>query len=136
MAGKYWLPVFLWIAIIFTASSLPVEPPQAEGGLAGFMVFKKLIHVVEYGILAVLLVRALRKSSSTKQAYLHSVAISVLLGVADEFHQDFLAGGGTSHLHDIGLDLLGAGVAVFIIWKLLPKMPERPKSWAKRLEIL
>jgi hypothetical protein len=136
MVGKYWLPVVIWITIIFTASSLPVEPPQAEGGLAGFMVFKKLIHVVEYGVLTVLLIRALKKGSNTTKAYWSAIALSALVGAADELHQDFIAGGGTSHLHDVGLDLIGGITAVFILWKLLPKMPEKLRSWAKRLEIL
>jgi VanZ family protein len=75
---KYWLPVLIWMALIFSASadshsyehtSLLVEPflhwlfPQMSEAhvKAIHLLFRKSGHVTEYAVLALLLWRAIRR---------------------------------------------------------------------------
>ncbi|MDO8452261.1 MAG: VanZ family protein [bacterium] len=101
------------------------------------MLFKKLTHVGEYGLLYLLLVRAFRNASSIGQSkyFLLSFLIVGLTGFGDEYHQAFIPGGGLPHAYDVVIDLLGALTAHIFIWRLLPKMPMRLKSLAKILEL-
>lgn len=107
-----WGPVLAQMAIIFVASSIPNvhEPPVGTPDWLG--------HGVGYAILAALLLRALagadRRQVSAATAAT-AVALCVLYGVSDEWHQSFVPGRSPGAT-DLAADALGAAVAVGLGW--------------------
>ena len=83
----YWFPVIIYAGIIFYLSSLSQIP--SSGITISNM--DKLEHAVEYFILALLLLRAL-KHSLVKRPFLMSIIIASLYGITDEIHQLFVPG--------------------------------------------
>ena len=134
---RYWLPVVLLVSFILTISSLPVEPPSGEV-FWPFMVFKKVTHIGEYGLLFLLAYRAFKGTMllDRSRLFVWSLVLVFLTAVFDEYYQDFVPGGGTSHPHDVIIDLLGALGAYIVVWKLIPKMPTRLRNLAKSLELV
>ncbi len=114
---------------IFVGSSIPGEEfPQYEG--AWDFVVKKSGHLLEYGLLAVLLLSGVAnrvlewrgddQPLPTRQQFVTALALTVLYAASDEFHQRFTPGRGP-HLLDVAIDLLGAGLglALFYAWHLI-----------------
>lgn len=69
---------------------------------AGLWDFDKVLHLVEYGVLAALLLRATDKPAL-------SLLIAGLYGVSDEVHQYFVPGRSAS-VYDAIADVAGAGL--------------------------
>ena len=110
---RYWLPVFAWAGLIFALSSIP----SLESGLpkAGDLVLRKLGHMIEYAVLALLLHRALRAHSLAPRRALTSAAVLALLyAVLDEYHQSFVPGREGSP-RDVLIDALGIGSALYLL---------------------
>lgn len=78
------------------------------------MILRKLAHVGEYAVLALLLVRALRLHGlSPKRVVLAAACVSVLYAVSDEVHQTFVPGR-NGVWRDVGIDAVGiAGAALW-----------------------
>jgi VanZ family protein len=74
---------------------------------------RKAAHMVEYGILALLLTRAFTGSTSwsRKKIFAVSLACSVLYAASDETHQLFVAGRHGSPI-DVLIDTTGAALAL------------------------
>lgn len=107
----YWLPVFLWMGVIFYFSSIPDLTPGFEKYSTNVLI-SKLAHITEYAILAFLLSRLFRKSvrelfSDNLQMILQIVFfVALLYAVSDEYHQLFVQGReGT--FRDIMIDSIG-----------------------------
>lgn len=135
---RYWLPVFFWAILIVWISSLPITPSEGQN-FNVFMSAKKFTHVFEYGVLWLLLYRALAYGNclENKRACVFGIILVVLWGALDEIHQGFVPGsGGTPHLHDVVVDLTGGVLAYLLVWKLLPKAPKRLKNLAREWEVL
>jgi len=103
---KYWLPVLLWAGLIFYLSA------QSALG-SGWPVFwdtfwRKIAHVAEFGILFLLLWRALKlgQGFSFKKALIWSLVLTVLYAISDEAHQYFVPMR-EARWRDVGLDSLG-----------------------------
>jgi VanZ family protein len=96
-----------YMTLIFVLSAQSTFP-QA---LAGIWTFDKVIHGVEYGVLAILIARALRPRSGA--AFAAAVLASVY-GATDEAHQYYVPGR-SSDRYDILADAVGAviGAALF-----------------------
>lgn len=74
------------MAVIFTLSAQPRPLPELT-----IRVWDKLLHVVEYGGLAVLFVRALsRDGVGWRDAVLAAIVMTSLYGATDEYHQAFV----------------------------------------------
>ena len=132
--AKYWLPVILWAVVIFSFSAKPTTR-TSEIYWQDFLV-KKSAHVFEYGILTILLFRALKKGGiEKKEAGVYSVILAVLYALSDEFHQSFTPGREPT-LRDVFFDTTGSFLAVYIIWRYLPKAPKKLRTLAERLEIV
>jgi len=87
---KFWLPVYVYAAIIFIFSSQSIT----TFGPSIFLL-DKLLHVFEYAILGYLLARAAGCSSNQAlKAHfrIFAVCLGALYGVSDEFHQYFVPG--------------------------------------------
>jgi len=105
---RYWLPVILWAALIFALSSIP----SLSSGLGVWdLILRKLAHMAEYAILAILFWRALQRPWL-------AFACTVAYAASDEFHQHFVRGRVGSPI-DVGIDGVGAliGLAVFLYWR-------------------
>jgi VanZ family protein len=129
----YWLPPFLWAMVIFTFSS---SPTAKVGDSYWFdFVVKKTVHVIEYGIFAILLYRGFINSGITnKKAMFLAIFFCFFYGATDEYHQSFTPRREPA-LRDVVFDTIGATLAMLGLWKLLPKMPKKLKSLAEKLDL-
>lgn len=133
---KFWLPVVIWMLVIFSASTGAGTPQHTSRFLRPLIqifkpdltdeqfekvhfVIRKTGHFVEYAILATLLWRALRTEKWFSNLVPAAQFVAVLLLCAayastDEFHQRFVPGREPS-VHDVILDSCGAafGLSVF-----------------------
>ncbi|MHB1132393.1 MAG: VanZ family protein [Chloroflexota bacterium] len=107
-----WLPVVVWLGVIFAFSALPA------GNLpSGVWPVQKLAHVGEYALLALLLQRALsghglRTAISSMLAWL----FAIVYGASDEFHQSFVSGRNPA-LADVVIDGFGAALGIVtVVW--------------------
>ncbi|MDP1767863.1 MAG: VanZ family protein [Nitrospirota bacterium] len=88
----YWLPVALYAGLIFFLSS----QSHPEDTLPSFLfkeVSDKVLHAVEYGILAVLCYRAFRWAAGpalARQAVVLAIVTASVYGITDEVHQAFV----------------------------------------------
>ena len=127
----YWVPVLLWAAVIFTFSSFPTGT-ASEIDWQDFIV-KKSAHVVVYFILTSLTYRALLVNgvSKSKAAFL-SILFSVLYGFSDEFHQSFTPGR-DPRIRDVLFDAVGAVLAIYSIWNIVPRAPEKIRKLVEEM---
>lgn len=84
----YWLPVYLYAALIFFISSQPVLPAVMTGNIY----YTYMLHTIQYFGLSLLLFRALLKSKFKERAFLFAILIAVAYGITDEIHQIFVPG--------------------------------------------
>lgn len=111
---KYWLPVIFWAIIIFKLSAGTV--PQFSSMFWPNFAFMKSAHALFFGILAILVYRALRGyGMSRKKAIFWAIAAAMFYGATDEFHQ-FFTQGREARLRDIGFDTIGGTLGV-LIWQ-------------------
>ena len=100
-----------YAVLIFIASSISQPPSLPE------LVTDKGLHGGLYGGFALVVLRALarRWDRVTLLTGLGAIALVVLYGVSDEFHQSFVPGR-TSDVADVIADGVGATAAVAIAW--------------------
>jgi VanZ family protein len=136
---KYWLPVFIWLGVIFAGSTDLFSAERTSRYLVPFLrwldpqisvstiamihfALRKLGHLTEYAILAALLWRALRTASNLRvkmSTLLVGVWIAcAIFAVSDEFHQSFVASR-TASLSDCLIDSLGAAIGLAICWMFI-----------------
>ena len=94
-AGQWtraWLPVAAYMALIFYLSSLP-HPDEALPKFLFETLGDKLLHVIEYAVLAVLCYRGFRRAAGSFAAG-HAVVLAIMTvsvyGATDEVHQAFV----------------------------------------------
>ena len=141
-----WLPVVLWAAVIFGASSIPgTQIPAVDLPLAD-----KLAHLLVYAVLGALLLRALQRPAgaralsspdarsaappawSWRQAGI-AVLLATLYGISDEIHQRWTPNR-TPDWHDVVADALGGALGTLALvamrWMKIRAclMMERSKS--------
>ena len=112
-----WGPAVLWAALIFglsSVSSLPAPP----GGLTD-----KHAHFITYGVLAALLVWGLTDRAPARTTWATAaaaVALAVLYGASDEWHQSFVPDREVSAL-DLAADASGAAIAAVALraWAII-----------------
>jgi VanZ family protein len=131
---KYWLPLLVWLGVIFVGSTNVMSAEQTSRFLVPFLLWlkpgmsartiwlilvflRKCAHVGEYAILALLLWRALRGGTALR-IRMPALCGLVLLGCAlfaasDEFHQTFVKSR-TPSIRDVFLDVGGAFLGLLI----------------------
>ncbi len=130
---KYWLPVILWMCLIFWMSTSTfafentaslVKPvlrflvprmPAEHMDLIHALI-RKTGHVTEYFILGLLLLRAFRAGDLASWNWRWSLSALVfvfLWAASDEFHQSFVPTRSAS-IADVGLDTSGGILAQFV----------------------
>lgn len=131
----------LWCLQIFLASSESFASTRTRGWLIPFLsqlipglssstladahlLLRKSAHVVEYGILAVLVFfsfpPAARSGRRRRVTAFWTVALCAAYALTDELHQYFVAGRGPSPM-DWLLDCLGGAAAVLACWMIQPR---------------
>ncbi|MDQ3705034.1 MAG: VanZ family protein [Chloroflexota bacterium] len=120
-----WGPALIWMGAIFYVASVntwTVTPkvPEWQG-------LRKLAHIAEYAVLALLVGRALLGTWTTGRAevsralmrrvWIWGATISGLYAVSDEVHQGTVPGR-EFHWEDITIDTL-AGIAALGIWYIV-----------------
>lgn len=111
-----WAPVTVWMVLVFVGSSFSSRPgPQLTPYSPEDLIVSKSPHVVEYMILAFLLIRAQKAAARpiTRRVYLIAFIVATLYAALDEFHQSFVPGR-TASVWDVTVDSVGAAVAVTI----------------------
>lgn len=112
-----WLPVVVWCAVIFGFSAIP----SLGTGLGTWdLILRKLAHMTEFAILAVLLARALRSRGTVPPGTAPltlalALALSVAYAISDEIHQTFVRGRHGAP-RDVVIDGVGALVGL-AVWK-------------------
>lgn len=104
---KYWLPVIIYMSFIYYLSSLsnPIKE-IIPISLFSYFDFKRFIyHIVEYGVLSLLLYRTLKITSKNPQTL--AVLIAIVYAITDEMHQYFVPGR-ISSVFDVSIDSFGA----------------------------
>jgi VanZ family protein len=103
-----WAPVILWAGLIFGLSSVP----DLGTGLGTWdLVLRKIAHFSEYGVLGLLLVRALGREPL-------AVAVGIAYAASDELHQHFVAGRHAA-FRDVAIDAAGVLAGVLVARKAL-----------------
>ena len=100
-----WLPVLVWAGVIFAFSSVPSLSTHLG---TWDLVLRKLAHMTEYAVLALLLLRA-------TGSYAWAFAAAVAYACTDEFHQTFVRGRHGTPV-DVGIDAVGALVGL-LVWR-------------------
>ena len=106
-----WGPVVSYMAVIFFESSMTDAP--LPGGMSD-----KLAHALGYAVLGGLVARAMAGGFPlplSGGSAMVSVAICVLYGASDEWHQRFVSGR-TADVRDLVADATGAAAAVVLVW--------------------
>ena len=83
----YWIMSLLYMGLIFVFSSFPL-PMKAPS----FLLADKLVHLLEFGLLASLIYFALKKSGVSSHPIFIPFLIASLYGISDEIHQYFVPG--------------------------------------------
>jgi VanZ family protein len=147
---KYWLPVLIWVSVIFVGSTSVMSTEHTSRYIVPFVLWLKpgmsqraiwMIHVVarksthvsEYAILALLLWRALRSVPALRTKTL-MVCGAALVGcsvvaASDEFHQTFVKSR-TPSVRDVLLDVVGALLGLLIGWSFARRHPEKFRAIA------
>ena len=119
-----WGPALAWMVLIFAASSLSSEALESAGSAkasrsAPVVANQVTAHLIEFGVLAALLYRALSFRRGLFVQWVVVVVVTTAYGASDEFHQSFVPGRYPSWL-DIGFDtvgaILGSSAALAWIW--------------------
>lgn len=135
---KYWLPVLIWMAIIFSASGDTMSFQHSSRILAPLIrwffpqisekvlfdiiyVVRKCAHLTEYAILALLVWRARRKPvrqdrrpwSGADARF--AVIVVALYAATDEFHQLFVPHR-EGKIGDVIIDTTGGVAGILVLW--------------------
>jgi VanZ family protein len=136
----YWLPVILWMTLIFgfssdsasvQHSSRILEPilrflfpgMSADARFQIVFIARKCAHLTEYAVLALLIWRARRKPVRRDPRpwswRLAGVALLVtgIYASTDEYHQTFVPGR-EGCVRDVIIDTCGAAAGLFLLWLL------------------
>ena len=125
---KNWLPVLLWLGVIFLGSSDLMSAEHTSRFIVPFLrwlkpdispetlasihfIFRKCAHVSEYAVLSLLLLRAAILMTNLKRSipilYVSVLGICLFVATTDEFHQMFVASRGALAT-DVLIDSIGA----------------------------
>lgn len=120
----FWGLALIWMAVIFAFSSQANSGAYTETYLQEANVpVRKLAHMFEFAVLAVLYQTALARSNPKEQAkikfkhYWLAFILAVLYALSDEWHQSFVPGRSSSLL-DSGVDSIGALIGLTAVYWL------------------
>jgi len=109
----YWVPVYLYMGVIFYFSSKG-NLSISVGGTVGVVNISYVQHAFLFFGLGFLILRAF----GSKRKIVSSIILSGFYGVSDEFHQYFVPGR-TVSLGDVVFDIIGASIGVGVYYLFL-----------------
>ena len=113
MSLRRWLPALLWLAVVFTLTSIPnPHVPHVPGG-------DKAAHVIMYGVFGAAVAYGLGSRPLTAGRLLAAFVATAAVAALDEWHQRFVPGRSAS-IGDWVADLLGAGIILLasgVLWR-------------------
>jgi VanZ family protein len=134
---KYWLPVLIWMALIFSASADSHSYEHSSRFFEPFLrwlfpqmpqvnieeihhLIRKCGHLTEYAILALLLWRALHLSKNNLPTWSWpkvggALLLVFLYAASDEFHQRFVPTR-TPLVSDVFIDTAGGAIGLLALW--------------------
>jgi uncharacterized membrane protein SirB2 len=118
IVSYYWLPVVLYMGLIFIQSAHPVPETVPEWPLKD-----KFLHLAAYSILGALFLRALNQTQWRHRRGLMmvvSVLLTGLYGVSDEWHQ-YHVPSRSAELADVVADVAGGICGVWAYERLSGK---------------
>lgn len=85
----YWVPAILYMAVIYYLSCSAAPEPAKAMPIYRYI---KTIHIIEYGLLSVLMFFALAKSADRPSGwkFVYAAALTYIYGLTDELHQVFV----------------------------------------------
>jgi VanZ family protein len=131
---KYWLPLLVWLGVIFLDSTDLMSTAHTSRFIVPFLrwlkpdisletlasihfIIRKCAHLSEYAILALLLLHALISMTNLKPSarilYASVWAACFLVAATDEFHQAFVVSRSAS-AKDVMIDSVGAILGLLI----------------------
>lgn len=113
---KRWIPVCAMMGIIFVFSSFPAD--QLPYFSWADLLLKKGGHMFGYALLGLAWLWALAGNGEAARWRRLAWILTVLYALSDEWHQSFVPGRHASLL-DVGIDGLGAGLALGPFWAWL-----------------
>jgi VanZ family protein len=146
---RYWLPVLIWMAVIFGASADPQSHEHSRYIFRPILLWlfphlsdqdfekihfllRKCCHLTEYAILGLLVFRALSYSKTNLPPWSWprvggALLIVFLYAATDEYHQSFVPGR-TALFSDVCIDTGGAAIALFAWWIFHCLRPPKPQK--------
>jgi len=142
---KYWLPLLIWLGVIFVGSTSVMSAEHTSRYVVPFLLWlkpgmspktiwiilvvaRKCAHIIEYTVLALLLLRALRSAPTLHRKSLMVfgavLAFCALFAASDEFHQTFVKSR-TPAVRDVLLDVAGALIGLLIGASFVSQHPKR-----------
>lgn len=134
---KFWLPVLIWMTVIFGASADSHSYEHSSRIFVPFLrwlfphmplpeidtlhhLCRKCCHLTVYAILGLLVYRALNRSGNNLAPWSWprvggALLIVFLYASSDEYHQSFVPTR-TPLFSDVCIDTSGAAIALFIVW--------------------
>ena len=101
--NKFRILLLIYMALILALSSLPADNLPKSWLLN----FDKLIHLIEYFILGILLMKSMTSVSTNR--LLAVIPVGIIFGIMDEYLQSFISGRFSS-----GWDVLADTIGVII----------------------
>src|ERR1051325_8334540 len=132
--ARYWLPLFIWLGVMFAGSTNVMSTEHTSRYIVPFILWlkpgvspkaiwivlviaRKCAHVIEYTVLALLLWRACRTLASFRAKHFMvssgGLLSCALFAASDEFHQTFVKSR-TPSVRDVLLDVAGAVLGLLI----------------------
>ena len=117
---RYWLPLVLYVSVIFLLSSLPLGDT-----LQKIEIPDKVIHATEYLLLPILFFRFLLFAfprNFAKYYFFLGMVLAAGIGAADELYQSHVPGR-TMDFYDFLADVTGISIAAagWFIWRQFRK---------------
>ena len=131
---KYWVPVLIWLGVIFVGSTDLMSAEHTSRIIGPILrwfnpnvsfetiapvqfIVRKIGHLSEYAVLAILIWRAFRRGRywQTKMSILFLAAwfLCAVFAASDEFHQSFVPSR-TASPKDVMIDICGALIGLTI----------------------
>jgi VanZ family protein len=118
-----WLPLFVWMLLIFIVSAQPKQAVPSFG--VWDLLVKKGSHFLAYALLAWLAWRALGEGQGL---YRWAFVLTAVYAVSDEFHQTFVPGR-NGQLSDVFIDCAGGLSALILLKWGQARRSFQPRRW-------
>ena len=125
-----WLPVLLWMGVIFIGSSIGGFPQV--GGDTSDAIVHRTAHLIEFAMLGWLVLRALSDGQlPDRRAFVVALIVVTLYGASDEFHQRFTPGR-SSELSAVLFDAAGGLIGLWV-WRWKTRRSARQRVSESRV---